>query len=178
MQMDDGKITFENIFVTPLERWVDANIDLDPVAVERLNRLAALSNQSVDNVLNHILEDFFAEHLELSELNAAAPPFAKNQSQIVTCLLRRPALWGNWNKKKHAVIQPRVFHFRQTVGCPLQLHAALNLCVEPLQLLSVKRVGLAFEDGAEGFHFFAGKGDGAVHVVFKRGYGHRANFAD
>lgn len=55
MQMDDEKITFENILVTPLER---------------LNRLAALSNQSVDNVVNHILEDFFAEHLELSELNA------------------------------------------------------------------------------------------------------------
>ena len=70
MQMDDEKITFENIFVTPLERWIDADVDLDPVAVERLNRLAALSNQSVDNVVNHILEDFFAEHLELSELNA------------------------------------------------------------------------------------------------------------
>ena len=70
MQMDDEKITFENILVTPLERWIDADVDLDPVAVERLNRLAALSNQSVDNVLNHILEDFFAEHLELSELNA------------------------------------------------------------------------------------------------------------
>lgn len=71
MQMDDEKITFKNILVTPLERWIDADVDLDPVAVERLNRLAALSNQSVDNVLNHILADFFAEHLELSELNAA-----------------------------------------------------------------------------------------------------------
>lgn len=70
MQMNDEKITFENILVTPLERWIDADIDLDPVAVERLNRLAALSNQSVDNVVNHILADFFAEHLELSELNA------------------------------------------------------------------------------------------------------------
>ncbi len=70
MQMDDEKIAFENILVTPLERWIDADVDLDPVAVERLNRLAALSNQSVDNVVNHILEDFFAEHLELSELNA------------------------------------------------------------------------------------------------------------
>ncbi|MBR3542544.1 MAG: hypothetical protein IKN82_02475, partial [Treponema sp.] len=56
--------------VTPLERWIDTDVDLDPVAVERLNRLAALSNQSVDNVVNHILADFFAEHLELSELNA------------------------------------------------------------------------------------------------------------
>lgn len=70
MQMDDEKITFENILVTPLERWIDADVDLDSAAVERLNRLAALSNQSVDNVVNHILEDFFAEHLELSELNA------------------------------------------------------------------------------------------------------------
>ena len=58
MQMDDEKITFENILITPLERWIDADVDLDPVAVERLNRLAALSNQSVDNVLNHILADF------------------------------------------------------------------------------------------------------------------------
>ena len=58
MQMDDEKIAFGNILVTPLERWIDADVDLDPVAVERLNRLAALSNQSVDNVLNHILADF------------------------------------------------------------------------------------------------------------------------
>jgi hypothetical protein len=61
---------------------------------------------------------------------------------------------------------------------PLQLNATFNLGVKPLQLLSVKRVGLAFEDGAKGFHFLAGKGNRAVHVVFKRGYGHRANFAD
>ena len=32
MQMDDEKITFENILVTPLERWIDADVDLDPAA--------------------------------------------------------------------------------------------------------------------------------------------------
>ena len=66
----DGKIKFENIIITPLDRWVNTDFDLDEDTVEYLNQLAEKSNQSVDNVINHILADFFAEHLELSQLNA------------------------------------------------------------------------------------------------------------
>ena len=67
---DDGTVTFENVIITPIERWIDTDFDLEPETIEKLNRLAEMSNQSVDNVLNHILADFFAEHLNLSELNA------------------------------------------------------------------------------------------------------------
>ena len=70
MKTIDGKISFENIIITPLERWVNTDFDLDEDTVQALNRLAEESNQSVDNVVNHILADFFAEHLELSKLNA------------------------------------------------------------------------------------------------------------
>ncbi len=70
MKTTDGKISFENIIITPLERWVNTDFDLDENAIQSLNQLAKDSNQSVDNVVNHILADFFAEHLELSQLNA------------------------------------------------------------------------------------------------------------
>lgn len=70
MKTTDGKISFENIIITPLERWVNTDFDLDEDAIQALNQLAKDSNQSVDNVVNHILADFFAEHLELSKLNA------------------------------------------------------------------------------------------------------------
>ena len=69
-KLTDGKIFFENIIITPLERWVNTDFDLDEDTVQALNQLAEESNQSVDNVVNHILADFFAEHLELSKLNA------------------------------------------------------------------------------------------------------------
>ena len=66
---DDGTIKFNNVIITPIERWIDKDFDLEPETVAKLNRLAEMSKQSVDNVLNHILADFFAEHLNLSELN-------------------------------------------------------------------------------------------------------------
>ena len=67
---NDEKINFDKVIVTPLERWVDTVLELDSSTVEGLKRLAEKSNQSVDNVVNHILSDICAEHLELSELNA------------------------------------------------------------------------------------------------------------
>lgn len=66
----DGKINFDKIIITPLERWIDTELELDTIAIDYLNQLAEKSNQSVDNVVNHILADMMAEHLELSELNA------------------------------------------------------------------------------------------------------------
>ena len=67
---NDGKINFDNVILTPLERWIDTELELDAIVIDYLNKLAEKSNQSVDNVVNHILADMMAEHLELSELNA------------------------------------------------------------------------------------------------------------
>ena len=67
---NDGKINFDNVILTPLERWIDTKLEFDTIAIDYLNQLAEKSNQSVDNVVNHILADMMAEHLELSELNA------------------------------------------------------------------------------------------------------------
>jgi len=66
----DGKINFDKVIITPLERWIDTELELDAIVIDYLNQLAEKSNQSVDNVVNHILADMMAEHLELSELNA------------------------------------------------------------------------------------------------------------
>lgn len=66
----DGKINFDKIIITPLERWIDTELELDAIVIDYLNQLAEKSNQSVDNVVNQILADMMAEHLELSELNA------------------------------------------------------------------------------------------------------------
>ncbi|WP_296324335.1 hypothetical protein [uncultured Treponema sp.] len=66
----DGKINFDKVIITPLERWIDTELELDAIVIDYLNQLAEKSNQSVDNVVNHILADMMAEYLELSELNA------------------------------------------------------------------------------------------------------------
>ena len=65
-----GKINFDKIIITPLERWIDTELELDAIVIDYLNQLAEKYNQSVDNVVNHILADMMAEHLELSELNS------------------------------------------------------------------------------------------------------------
>ena len=68
-QSNDEKINFENIIITPLEKWADTDFELEQKTVEKLQLLAEKSNQSVDNVINHILADMLAVHLELSELD-------------------------------------------------------------------------------------------------------------
>ena len=84
-QSNDEKINFENIIITPLEKWADTDFELEQKTVEKLQLLAEKSNQSVDNVLTHFLEDFFSEHLELSK--EKTPPKKRNgskQAQPVT----------------------------------------------------------------------------------------------
>ena len=54
---NDTQISFENVILTPMERWVDMELELEPRIIEYLNQLAKKSNQSVDNVVNHILGD-------------------------------------------------------------------------------------------------------------------------
>ena len=83
---NNKKINFENIIITPLEKWVDTDIELEQKTVEKLQLLAEKSNQSVDNVLTHFLEDFFSEHLELSKLNAESLQQAAEKSPMILIL--------------------------------------------------------------------------------------------
>ncbi len=73
--------------------------------MEKLQLLAEKSNQSVDNVLTHFLEDFFSEHLELSKLNAESLQQAAEKSPMILILQNgKPVArvkmleWGDENK--------------------------------------------------------------------------------
>lgn len=85
-QANDGKINFENIIITQLEKWVDTDFELEQKTVEKLQLLAEKFNQSVDNVITHFLEDFFSEHLELSKLNAESLQQAAEKSPMILIL--------------------------------------------------------------------------------------------
>ena len=39
----DGKINFEKVIVTPIERWEDLELELTPAVIRCLNRLAEKS---------------------------------------------------------------------------------------------------------------------------------------
>lgn len=80
---NDTQISFENVILTPMERWVDMELELEPRIIEYLNQLAKKSNQSVDNVVNHILGDCLAEHLDLSDLNEVSLKKAAEKSPII-----------------------------------------------------------------------------------------------
>lgn len=54
--------------------------------MEALQLLAEEFNQSVDNVLTHILEDLFSEHLELSQLNEVSLLQAAEKSPMILIL--------------------------------------------------------------------------------------------
>ncbi|MBQ9207785.1 MAG: hypothetical protein IJ158_13880 [Treponema sp.] len=64
------EIDFSNVVITPLEKWVDVSLKLDETVIKYLNELAYRTNQSVDNVLAHILTDAMSEHLDISVLSA------------------------------------------------------------------------------------------------------------
>jgi len=83
---NNEKINFENIIITPLEKWADTDFELEQKTVEKLQLLAEKSNQSVDNVLTHFLEDFFSEHLELCQLNAESLQQAAEKSPMILIL--------------------------------------------------------------------------------------------
>ena len=51
------EIDFSDVVITPLEKWVDVSLKLDETVIKYLNELAKRANQSVDNVLAHILTD-------------------------------------------------------------------------------------------------------------------------
>ena len=69
MKNDKHEIDFSNAIITPLKQWVNIDLDLDDDVVTYLNALSEKSNQSIDNIITHILTDLFSEHLELSKLS-------------------------------------------------------------------------------------------------------------
>ena len=69
MKNDKHEIDFSNVIITPLKQWVNIDLDLDDDVVTYLNALSEKSNQSIDNIITHILTDLFSEHLELSKLS-------------------------------------------------------------------------------------------------------------
>lgn len=102
---NNEKINFEDRIITPLEKWVDIDLELEQKTVEELQHLAQVSNQSVDNVLTHFLEDFFSEHLELSKLNAESLQQAAEKSPMILILQNGKPIarvkmleWGDGNK--------------------------------------------------------------------------------
>ena len=102
---NNEKINFENIIITPLEKWVDTDFELEQKIVEELQHLAQVSNQSVDNVLTHILEDLFSEHLDLSQLSADSLQQAAENSPMILILQNGKPIarvkmleWGDENE--------------------------------------------------------------------------------
>ena len=69
MKNDKQEIDFSNAIITPLKQWVNIDLDLDDDVITYLNALSEKSNQSIDNIITHILTDLFSEHLELSKLS-------------------------------------------------------------------------------------------------------------
>ena len=69
MKNDKQEIDFSNAIITPLKQWVNIDFDLDDDVITYLNSLSEKSNQSIDNIITHILTDLFSEHLELSKLS-------------------------------------------------------------------------------------------------------------
>ncbi len=104
---DNGEINFDSVILTPLERWVETDLDLEPDVVEYLNQLAKESNQSVDNVMNHILFDFMSEHLELSELNADTLQQSGEKSPCILIMEKGDPIAKvkmlRWGKKNHVL---------------------------------------------------------------------------
>ena len=80
------KIDLSKAVVTPLERWIDVPIELDAETVTRLQRLAEQVNQSMDNVVNHILGDTLAAHVEMTNVSADALFAAAKESPLILLL--------------------------------------------------------------------------------------------
>ena len=69
MKNETSEIEFSNVIITPLKQWVNIDLDLDDDVITYLNTLSEKTNQSIDNIITHILTDLFSEHLELSKLS-------------------------------------------------------------------------------------------------------------
>ena len=136
---NNEKINFEDRIITPLEKWVDIDLELEQKTVEKLQLLAEKSNQSVDNVLTHFLEDFFSEHLELSKLNAESLQQAAEKSPMILILQNgkpvarvKMLAWGDENeafpskktppKKKNSSKQTQ-----QVANCDLFIREAASI---------------------------------------------------
>ena len=64
------EIGFTDSIITPLKKWVNIQLDLDEDVIKYLTELSKKSNQSIDNIITHILTDLYSEHMEISQLSA------------------------------------------------------------------------------------------------------------
>ena len=64
------EIDFTDSIITPLKKWVNIQLDLDENVIKYLTELSKKSNQSIDNIITHILTDLYSEHMEISQLSA------------------------------------------------------------------------------------------------------------
>ena len=91
MKNDKLEIDFSNAIITPLKRWVNLDLDLDDDVITYLNALSEKSNQSIDNIITHILTDLFSEHLELSKLSPKTlRAIGKKNSHIILVNENKP----------------------------------------------------------------------------------------
>ena len=91
MKNDKLEIDFSNAIITPLKRWVNIDLDLDDDVVTYLNALSKKSNQSIENIITHILTDLLSEHLELSKLSPKTlRAIGKKNSHIILVNENKP----------------------------------------------------------------------------------------
>ena len=91
MKNDKHEIDFSNAIITPLKQWVNIDLDLDNDVITYLNALSEKSNQSIDNVITHILTDLLSEHLELSKLSPKTlQTIGKKNSHIILLNKNKP----------------------------------------------------------------------------------------
>ena len=64
------EIDFNDAVITPLNQRVEIKMDLDDDIIDYLRYLSAKSNQSLDNIINHVLGDLCSKHLELKDVSA------------------------------------------------------------------------------------------------------------
>lgn len=91
MKNTKHEIDFSNAIITPLKQWVNIDLDLDDDVVTYLNALSNKANQSIDNIITHILTDLFSEHLELSKLSPKTlRAIEKKNSHIILVHKNKP----------------------------------------------------------------------------------------
>ena len=77
-------IDFNDAVITPLNQRVEIKMDLDDDIIDYLRYLSAKSNQSLDNIINHVLGDLCSKHLELKDVSAEEiKAVSKTDNQII-----------------------------------------------------------------------------------------------
>ena len=84
-------IDFNDAVITPLNQRVEIKMDLDDDIIDYLRYLSAKSNQSLDNIINHVLGDLCSKHLELKDVSAEEiKPVSKTDNHIIIMGMQNP----------------------------------------------------------------------------------------